>query len=738
MLVKQLTAKIGADTKEFDTAMKGTSKSLQNCRKQLNKVGKVMAVAGAAIVGAMTLIIKKTAAAGDQIHKMSLRTGFSAEALSELKYAAEISGASIETLEKGIKKMSKSLTDASLGLETYVRSFDRIGLSVEELMNLSPEKQFFKIANAIAGMESPTLRAATAQEIFGRAGTELLPLFAAGAEGLDELRQKAHELGIVFDQEAANKAAALTDAMTTLKGAFTGIGQTIALEFMPYITGIADAFADSMIDIRKSSKGIVKSIVGFFKILVRTIEGVILAFNSLKVIVFGVGEEIARYLAKVTMGVIIITGYTKKMGIMKGVHEKAKTALKDLVTIGMEFHGQMDENIESMTDTIILFDKLLAGLEGAEEGYKRTIPVTKAFGKEVKGTAEILIDTAIPAYRKFPGLVYNTMSEVKDHVFNANKKIKESFETITIEFRSMTERFIGLAMDMGDAFGSLAYGIMDKGSTLGDNLKGIWTDIKNSFKTLVADYIGDEMKKLFLGIVSKTKDMATNITTGLSGVGKAVGAIGKGLASLITTLASAIAKAATTLAAAAPALLIVLGIALAAYAGFKLIGALFKKKPKTGTMEAILRDISHIQLAAMLDKMDASNFFASEMFPKIDYTNSILAKIENISKGIRAYTKQVAKKLGEITGFQTGGYVPRTQLAVVHAGEMITPPAGRAGGGVSEGQRAQNVYVNLNITAMDSMGVDEFMRNRGIPAIVNAVKINYKGSKTNINKALRK
>ena len=230
-----------------------------------------------------------------------------------------------------------------------------------------------------------------------------------------------------------------------------------------------------------------------------------------------------------------------------------------------------------------------------------------------------------------------------------------------------------------------------------DVAKGLISEIGGAFKTVKTDAVAT----------------GTKVTSELGGIAGTISGIGAGIASLITTLATAVATAATTLAAAAPALLIVLGIALAAYAGFKLISSLFKKKPETGTMEAILRDISHIQLAALLDKMDESNFFASEMFPKIDYTNSILAKSENLLRSIRGYSKKIesgissmVKKLGDLSGYQTGiAYVPRTQLAVLHAGETVIPPvtapppgiskSSITGRGASPESGRQNVHISI-------------------------------------------
>lgn len=207
------------------------------------KMGMAMTVAGGAIVGALGLMVKKFVTAGDEVHKMALRTGFATETLSELKYAAEISGTNISSLEKGVKKMSKTIIDASDGLTTYQRAFERIGVSYEALLDLKPEEQFLTLADAIASVEDPTIRAAAAQDIFGRAGTQLLPLFSAGVEGMEALRQKARDLGIVFDQEAAEKAARLADAQTTLKASMQGLTMAIAEHIVPILSKFAEGLA---------------------------------------------------------------------------------------------------------------------------------------------------------------------------------------------------------------------------------------------------------------------------------------------------------------------------------------------------------------------------------------------------------------------------------------------------------------------------------------------------------------
>jgi len=251
--VGALVSKLKLDSTSFNTSATAAEKkagslggAMGRSGAAFKKAGMAMTVAGGAIVGALGLMINKAAKAGDEIHKMSLRTGISATALSELKHAAEISGASLGDVEKGVKKMAKSMTDADAGLATYLRSFERIGISMEDLKGLKPEEQMLLIGEAIAGLASESEKAATAQEIFGRAGTNLLPLFKEGAIGIEKLREEAHKLGVVFDTEAAAKAAALVDAQTRLKASMTGVTQNIALSLMPILTNLVEGIAKTI------------------------------------------------------------------------------------------------------------------------------------------------------------------------------------------------------------------------------------------------------------------------------------------------------------------------------------------------------------------------------------------------------------------------------------------------------------------------------------------------------------
>jgi len=200
---------------------------------------KIMGV-GTAITAPFAAAIKHFMDAGDQLDKMAARTGVSTNALSELGFAAEQSGASISEIEKSIRKMQRTIMDAASGEKTYVDALKAANVAYKDLQGQSPESQFEKIADGINNIADPTAKAAAAMEIFGRSGTMLLPMLGS----VHALREEARELGLSIGPEQAKQAAVMTDAWNRLKrstmAVFFNIGSAVA------DSGFLDAVTNSI------------------------------------------------------------------------------------------------------------------------------------------------------------------------------------------------------------------------------------------------------------------------------------------------------------------------------------------------------------------------------------------------------------------------------------------------------------------------------------------------------------
>lgn len=143
------------------------------------------AAAVTAAVGFVSHAIKEFADTGSHFHDMAIRTGLAADSLQHLGFAAKMTGASLDDVERAAKHMAQH------------------GLSVSE---------FEAIGQSIAAIEDPTQRASAAIDTFGRNGTKLIPMF----QEFKTLKAASLALGPSITAEEIALADRLGDAFTVI------------------------------------------------------------------------------------------------------------------------------------------------------------------------------------------------------------------------------------------------------------------------------------------------------------------------------------------------------------------------------------------------------------------------------------------------------------------------------------------------------------------------------------------
>jgi hypothetical protein len=202
--------------KALEAGLDRAAKRLKSFGDAANDVGKNMAKFTGLALAPIALAGRLFATMGDQIAKASVRTGIAAEQLSALRYAAEQSGTDFAGLENGVRHMQKTLTEAAAGSEEATDALRSLGLTVGDLSGLKPDEQFRLIADQIAKIPDATFKAATAMKVFGKSGTELLPLMEGGSAGIRELEQAAKRLGLTMDTATAKAAEEFGDRVDDL------------------------------------------------------------------------------------------------------------------------------------------------------------------------------------------------------------------------------------------------------------------------------------------------------------------------------------------------------------------------------------------------------------------------------------------------------------------------------------------------------------------------------------------
>jgi hypothetical protein len=242
------------------------SRRLQAFGASVRAMGLKVAATGTAMLVPLLGAAKVFASAGDQLDKMRARTGFSAEALSELGFAAEQGGASIETLERSLAGMARFSVMAERGLSTATDILDMLGVSVDQFKQAGPEERFKLLAEAISRIEDPTLRAGLALNVFGRSGRELLPMLEGGRASIEALQEEARRLGITLTDDDATSAAELTDALNRLRRQLKAIVVQIGAALAPMLTEMQKRIAPLIASVIKWIKENKTLIITVFKI----------------------------------------------------------------------------------------------------------------------------------------------------------------------------------------------------------------------------------------------------------------------------------------------------------------------------------------------------------------------------------------------------------------------------------------------------------------------------------------
>ena len=242
------SAKAKAQLDNLGTEAGKTEGKFGKFKSGLTKVG----VGLAAVSAAAVLVAKKiksltdgVAQYGDTIDKNSQKMGITAEAYQKWDYILQRNGSSITSLKKGIKTLSEQVEKGGSAFDTLGVKTQNADGSFRDTTDVLNET-----LTALAGVEDKTERTALASELFGKkTAQELLPTLNSGAEGIEELSQRAEELGFIMSDETVKACADYEDAMLDVDMATTGLKNSLTAGLVGLLTPFSEDIANTIGDI---------------------------------------------------------------------------------------------------------------------------------------------------------------------------------------------------------------------------------------------------------------------------------------------------------------------------------------------------------------------------------------------------------------------------------------------------------------------------------------------------------
>ena len=376
----------------FDTKLDNTGLTTG-----LSKVGSVAKGAmGAAVagVGALaagvgivsTKFVHATADVaeyGDNIDKMSQKMGLTAEAYQEWDAVMQHSGTSMESMKASMKTLANAA-------ETGNEAFEKIGITQQDLANMSQQDLFEATIAGLQNIEDTTERTYLAGKLLGKGATELGALLNTSAEDTQAMRDRVRELGGVMSDEAVKASAAFQDQLQDMQTAFQGLSRNMTAEFLPSVTevmsGLTEIFGgNSDKGLAMISSGVTKladDIAAAIpqiaqtgtKILEALTTAIIQNLPMLLRAAMDIVKELSNYIIQ-NLPMLIKVGLEILVELAQGIAQSLPTLIPQVVDVVLEIVDTLLDNIDMLIDAgIELIIGLATGLVDALPKLIEKIP----------------------------------------------------------------------------------------------------------------------------------------------------------------------------------------------------------------------------------------------------------------------------------------------------------------------------------------------------------------------------
>lgn len=173
--------------------------------------------------------------------KLQRLTGGSAEEMSRLRFAGSQVGITADQLSGAFVKFSKA------GLGPAKDELAKMGVSFTDAQgNAKPlTEQLELVADKFKALPEGTQQNALALKLFGKSGTDLIPILNKGKDGIQELMEKSDKFGLTIGQDGVDSLKKYNSANRDLQAAQDGLKVTVGAALMPVMAKFVGFLAEN-------------------------------------------------------------------------------------------------------------------------------------------------------------------------------------------------------------------------------------------------------------------------------------------------------------------------------------------------------------------------------------------------------------------------------------------------------------------------------------------------------------
>lgn len=210
-------------------------------------IGVVGSVMGDFIGGAVTDVLE----AADAFDKLSQKTGMSVEFLSGFTEAADDVRISSDAVESSLLKFARGLGGLEEPMDGVAAGGKGVTGALKDLNieafdatgKMRPmEEVLLDVSDAFQQMPDGPEKAALAVSLFGKSGTELVPILNKGSKAIGEMMEAAKDAGLVITSETVVAMDRLRRAQDNIEDSWAGITRQIGSEVIPVIGNLTTGF----------------------------------------------------------------------------------------------------------------------------------------------------------------------------------------------------------------------------------------------------------------------------------------------------------------------------------------------------------------------------------------------------------------------------------------------------------------------------------------------------------------
>lgn len=233
-------------------ALNKTKGAFSAVTRSIRAVGRAVlnmktALAGVIGIAGITLLVRQSIQATDALAKTAQKIGTTTEALSRMRYAAELTGVATATMDMALQRFVRRTAEAARGTGEAKGALRELNLDAAELINMPLDQQLIELSNAFDAVRTDADKVRLAMKLFDSEGVALVNTLGAGRDALIEMFNEAESLGIVMSGNAAAGVEKANDAITRLLTLFKGVRDQLVAALAPALERLTTIIKDKLL-----------------------------------------------------------------------------------------------------------------------------------------------------------------------------------------------------------------------------------------------------------------------------------------------------------------------------------------------------------------------------------------------------------------------------------------------------------------------------------------------------------